>query len=141
MTMSRKKTGPVAVPFNDGKSTPTDAARRKAVEKALKDLSAVGLGARDPRFGLNNTMVNVPSKGGFVRVDLTRTDPAEVLLAMFDAVWKAGIEAGAEREREGQAAAIMLAFPALKDTFEKIADERIERIERDRASRRSYGDE
>lgn len=134
--MSRKKTGPVAVPFIDGKSTPTDAARRKAVEKALKDLSAVGLGARDPRFGLNNTMVKVPSKGGFVRVDLSRTDPADVLLAMFDAVWKAGVDAGTAAERERSAISLLQAFPALKDAMREIADERIDANNSNR-----YGDD
>jgi hypothetical protein len=124
--MPRKNSGPVAVAFNDGKSTPTDAARRKEVEKVLKDLSAVGLGRRDPRFGLNNTMVKVPSKGGFVRVDLGRTDPAGVLLAMFDAVWKAGVDAGTAAERERSATSLLQAFPALKDAMREIADERIE---------------
>ncbi len=134
--MRGRKTGAAAVPFITGNNTKADADRRKEVDKALKDLSAFGLGRRDPRFGLNNTMVNVPSKGGFVRVDLARTEPSDILLQMFDAVWKAGFEAGIQGEREGQAAAIMMAFPALRDTFEKIADER---IEKDRHSRRGCG--
>lgn len=138
--MPRKNSGPVAVAFNDGKSTPTDVARRKAVDKILDQLVGLGLNKRDARFNLENTMVKVVSKdgGGHVRVDLGRTDPADVLMKMFDAVWKAGVDAGAQRERDSQADAIMQAFPSLKDTFEKIADER---IEKDRADRRSYGDE
>lgn len=129
--MSRKKSGSVSVPYD----TKADPKRRKAVEKVLKDLSNLGLEA-PARFGLNNTMIGVPAKDGFVRVDLGLTEPEDVLRRMFDAVWNAGIEAGARNEREKQAAAIMMAFPALKETFEKIADER---IDLDRA-RNGYGD-
>lgn len=134
--MARKKTGSAAVPFITGNNTKADAARRKAVEKVLSELSSCGLGRRDSRFVLSNTMVTVPSKGGFVRVDLSRTDPGEVLLAMFDAVWKAGVEAGAQREQESTATAIIEAFPALKSLIENIADER---IDRDRSNRRGNG--
>jgi hypothetical protein len=114
------------VPFITGNDTKADADRRKEVEKLLKSLAAAGLPARDARFGLNNTMISVPAKDGFVRVDLSRTDAGDVLLRMFDAVWEAGIEAGALRERDAQAASIMSAFPSLRETFERIADERIE---------------
>ncbi|MNU63892.1 hypothetical protein D3C71_531570 [compost metagenome] len=126
--MPRKNSGPVAVPFNDGKSTPTDAARRKAVDKVLDQLVGLGLNKRDARFNLENTMVKVLSKdgSGIVRVDLGRTDPADVLMKMFDAVWKAGVDAGTAAERDRSAASLLQAFPALKDAMREIADERIE---------------
>lgn len=126
--MPRKNSGHVAVAFNDGKSTPTDAARRKAVDKVLDQLVGLGLNKRDARFNLENTMVKVLSKdgSGIVRVDLGRTDPADVLMKMFDAVWKAGVDAGTAAERDRSAASLLQAFPALKDAMREIADERIE---------------
>lgn len=135
--MPRKKNGSAPVPFITGNDTKADGDRRKEVEKLLKSLSEAGLPVRDPRFGLSNTMIEVPAKKGFVRVDLSRIDASDVLLRMFDAVWNAGVEAGALRERDAQAASIMEAFPSLRDTFERIADER---IEADRA-RRNYPEE
>ena len=122
----RKHARSAPAPFITGNDTKADADRRKGVEKILKSLSAFGLPARDARFGLNNTMFRVPAKDGFVRVDLSRTEASDVLLRMFDAVWQAGIEAGTLRERDAQAASIMNAFPSLRETFERIADERIE---------------
>ncbi len=126
--MPSKKTGPVAVPFNDGKSTPTDAARRKAVGNVLDQLVALGLNKRDARFDLGNTMVRVLSKdgSGHVKVDLGRTEPADVLLKMFDAVWQAGVKAGESAERDRAAAAVLTAFPGLKDAMRAIANEAVE---------------
>lgn len=124
--MPSKNVRSAPAPFITGNDTKADADRRKEVEKLLKSLSAAGLPARDARFGLNNTMIRVPAKDGFVRVDLSRTAASEVLLRMFDAVWEAGVDAGAMRERDAQAASIMSAFPSLRETFERIADERIE---------------
>lgn len=123
-----------AAPFNDGNSTPTDAARRKAVDKVLDKLVALGLNKRDARHGLNNTMVKVLSKdgSGHVRVDLGRTDPGDVLLKMFDAVWKAGVDAGTAAERDRSAATLLTAFPGLKDAMRAIADEAVEANDRDR---------
>lgn len=128
--MPRKKNlSPVATAtINDGKSTPTDAARRKSVEKVLDQLVTLGLNKRDPRFGLNNTLVKIWSKedSSFVNVDLGRTDPEDVLLKMFDAVWKAGVKAGEAAERDRAAASILTAFPGLKDAMRAIADEAVE---------------
>ncbi|NTF23605.1 hypothetical protein G6L37_35110 [Agrobacterium rubi] len=135
--MTRKSSVTASVPFITGNDTKADAARRSEVEKLLDTLTAAGLPRRDTRFSLSNTMIKVPAKGGVVRVDLSRTDASDVLLRMFDAVWKAGVEEGSSNERVAQAASIMEAFPSLRDTFERIADER---IEADRA-RRNYSEE
>jgi hypothetical protein len=121
--MPRKSTKPV--PFITGNDTKADTDRRKEVEKLLASLKAAGMPARDARFGLNNTMLKVPAKGGLVRVDLSRTNPSDVLLDMFDAVWKAGVAEGERRERERTASSIMEAFPSLTETLVKIVDDRI----------------
>jgi hypothetical protein len=136
--MTSKKTSSVAATAATPFDAKADAARKKAVEKLLKTLAEAGLPPRDARFGLENTLIAVPAKGGLVRVDLSRADPSDLLPIMFDAVWKAGLDAGVAREREDSADAIMDAFPALKDRFEKIAEEC---IARDRASSRGYGEE
>jgi hypothetical protein len=135
--MPRKKSDLIPTIF-DAKSAPTDIERRKAVDKVLDQLVALGLNKRDARFNLENTMVRVASKdgSGHVRVDLGRTDPSDVLMRMFDAVWKAGVAAGETAERDRSALSIMLAFPALKDAMRAIADERIEANDSNR-----YGDD
>lgn len=127
-----------STPFITGSDTKADKDRQKAVEKALVKLADFGLSPpRDPRFAFSNTMVRVPAKDGLVRVNLTRTEPSEILLQMFDAIWNAGVEAGRTAERETQAASIMAAFPALRETFEAIVDKKLEAVQ----ERRGYNED
>lgn len=66
--------------------------------------------------------INVPDRAN-PSVDLTAIAPDKILLAMFNAAWKAGYEAGVDTAESSQAEALLEAFPKLKDTIRDIAEE------------------
>lgn len=71
------------------------------------------------RIGIPIDQPGLPMPG----IDLTTIDPSKILLAMFKRAWEAGFEAGTYEAEDSHNAALLEAFPKLKDTIREIADE------------------
>jgi hypothetical protein len=122
------------------------AAHERAIEEAVEVLKAFGLPTvesptakslgRETPFSARNVLIPVPStyhKG--LSIDLTTTAVDQMLVAMFDHVYRKGLEHGVQEAEQRQALALLDALPSLKGVIKDIADdvarERVEELRSD----------
>lgn len=111
-----------------------DAVSIEASEQSVGDVirSLMAFGLPDPRSDRNRAMgeaidtralVPIKSSGVIVSVDLKKVAAADVLLAMFDEVYRDGYSHGVLAAEDTQVEGLLQTFPRLRGLIKDLADE------------------
>ena len=97
----------------------------KAIEAKFKELQEAGFDIKDesPRFyGADNVNIKLPSIG-FLRFDLSATDPSKMLVEMLKQAYDKGRQDGIDASDEDHLNSLIEAFPKLNAHIKSIAED------------------